>query len=164
MTPSLPDWQARRLSLNIDRIRTQYERNLTSKEPVQQQMATAMWIIDRLALRVGNEKEEDEADTVGCCSVRVEHLKVPADSHVEFDFLGKDSMRYHQVIGTAARSKASGWWWWWWWSSSSFVVAVVCDVIGYWMTGAAAAQCRLAADRDAHGLCVWVPAVARACV
>ena len=53
MTPSLPDWQARRLSLNIDRIRTQYERNLTSKEPVQQQMATAMWIIDRLALRGG---------------------------------------------------------------------------------------------------------------
>ncbi len=100
MVFSLP--QARRLSLNIDRIRSEYERNLTSKDNLQLQMATAMWIIDRLALRVGNEKEEDEADTVGCCSLRVEHLKFPADNHVEMDFLGKDSMRYHQTIGVCA--------------------------------------------------------------
>jgi len=33
-------------------------------------------LIDRLALRVGNEKSEDEADTVGCCSLRVEHVKL----------------------------------------------------------------------------------------
>ena len=37
-------------------------------------MATAMYLIDHLALRVGNEKSEDEADTVGCCSLRVEHV------------------------------------------------------------------------------------------
>jgi len=35
----------------------------------------AMWIIDILALRVGGEKDSDkEADTVGCCSLRVEHF------------------------------------------------------------------------------------------
>lgn len=28
-------------------------------------MATACYLIDKLALRVGNEKGEDEADTVG---------------------------------------------------------------------------------------------------
>ncbi len=28
-------------------------------------MGTAMWVIDVLALRVGGEKGEDEADTVG---------------------------------------------------------------------------------------------------
>jgi hypothetical protein len=33
------------------------------------------WVIDILALRVGGEKGEDEADTVGCCSLRVEHVK-----------------------------------------------------------------------------------------
>ena len=32
-------------------------------------------VIDVLALRVGGEKGEDEADTVGCCSLRVEHMK-----------------------------------------------------------------------------------------
>jgi DNA topoisomerase-1 len=38
------------------------------------QLGTATYLIDTLALRVGNEKEDDEADTVGCCSLRVEHI------------------------------------------------------------------------------------------
>jgi hypothetical protein len=100
--------QARRLSLNIDRIRRTYEGLLTKRDDnVELQLATAMWIIDRLALRVGNEKDDDEADTVGCCSLRVEHLKFPEDGHVEMDFLGKDSMRYHQVIGRACFERVS---------------------------------------------------------
>lgn len=51
-----------------------------------------------LALRVGNEKGEDEADTVGCCSLRVEHIKIEPDSHITLDFLGKDSMRYLNTV------------------------------------------------------------------
>ena len=53
----------------------------------------------QLALRVGNEKDEDEADTVGCCSLRIEHIKLfdkidgIGENVVEFDFLGKDSIR-----------------------------------------------------------------------
>ena len=46
-----------------------------------------------------NEKDtSEEADTVGCCSLRVEHVKVLAENQVEFDFLGKDSMRYHNLV------------------------------------------------------------------
>jgi DNA topoisomerase IB len=45
---------------------------------------------------------QDEADTVGCCSLRREHLRFPSDHEVEFDFLGKDSMRYHQVVDVSA--------------------------------------------------------------
>ena len=55
-------------------------------------------MIDKLALRVGNEKGEDEADTVGCCSLRVEHIKFEVDSQITLDFLGKDSMRYYNTI------------------------------------------------------------------
>ena len=34
-----------------------------------------MWVIDKLALRVGGDKNEDEeADTVGCCTLRLEHV------------------------------------------------------------------------------------------
>lgn len=58
-----------------------------------------MYVIDHLALRVGNEKDSDEqADTVGCCSLRVEHLKLTDPNVVEFDFLGKDSMRYQNTV------------------------------------------------------------------
>lgn len=58
----------------------------------------------QLALRAGNEKEEGEtADTVGCCSLRVEHIKLHPkldgqENVVEFDFLGKDSIRYYNKV------------------------------------------------------------------
>lgn len=60
-----------------------------------------MWIIDKLALRVGGEKGDDEADTVGCCSLRREHLTFngKSESHeVELEFLGKDSMLFKESI------------------------------------------------------------------
>jgi len=49
-------------------------------------------------LRVGNEKGEEEADTVGITSLRVEHLSFLDDSNIKLDFLGKDSIRYVKVI------------------------------------------------------------------
>ena len=51
-----------------------------------------------MALRVGNEKSEDEADTVGTCSLRVEHINIEEDYKITFDFLGKDSMRYYNTV------------------------------------------------------------------
>ena len=60
------------------------------------QRATAVYFIDRFALRVGNEKGEDEADTVGCCSLRYEHVTLKEPNLVTFDFLGKDSIRFYQ--------------------------------------------------------------------
>lgn len=56
------------------------------------------YLIDKLALRVGNEKGDDEADTVGCCSLRVEHIKIGESDEITFDFLGKDSMRYFNTV------------------------------------------------------------------
>lgn len=62
------------------------------------QLGTAAYLIDKLALRVGNEKDDDEADTVGCCSLRVEHIEMKEGDKVVFDFLGKDSMRYYNEV------------------------------------------------------------------
>jgi len=67
------------------------------------QRATALYFIDRLALRAGNEKGEDEADTVGCCSLRYEHVTLKPPNTVVFDFLGKDSMRFHQEVEVDAQ-------------------------------------------------------------
>lgn len=55
-----------------------------------------MYLIDKLALRAGGEKDDDLADTVGCCTLRVGHLFFTEPSTVKFDFLGKDSIRYEQ--------------------------------------------------------------------
>jgi len=109
--------KAARLCGNIDKIRKDYKKNLTSKSNETRQLATAMWVIDRLALRVGGEKDtEEEADTVGCCSLRVEHLKFdPNDEggdnkEIELEFLGKDSMLFKQTIdfGSALYTENNG--------------------------------------------------------
>ncbi|XP_048838627.1 DNA topoisomerase 1-like [Brienomyrus brachyistius] len=107
------DWQkyetARRLKKCVDRIRSQYRDDWKSKEMRIRQRAVALYFIDKLALRAGNEKEEGEtADTVGCCSLRVEHIKLYPELDgqefvVEFDFLGKDSIRYYNKIPVEKR-------------------------------------------------------------
>ncbi|XP_069596464.1 DNA topoisomerase 1-like [Ranitomeya imitator] len=102
------DWEkyevARKLKNHVDSIRRTYREDFKSKEMRIRQRAVALYFIDKLALRAGNEKEEGEtADTVGCCSLRVEHIKLyselDGEKHVvEFDFLGKDSIRYYNKV------------------------------------------------------------------
>ena len=57
---------------------------------------------------MGNEKDEGAADTVGTCSLRVEHVKLHETYNgkkfvVEFDFLGKDAIRYHKFVEVGRR-------------------------------------------------------------
>jgi len=101
------DWQkyekARKLKGEIDKIRDEYMADMKSKEMRIRQRAVALYFIDKLALRAGNEKDEDQADTVGCCSLRVEHIELHDEKDgnefvVEFDFLGKDSIRYQNAV------------------------------------------------------------------
>jgi len=91
--------RARRLLKCVDAIRDNYQKLQKGKSLIDRQKATATYFIDRLALRVGGEKDlEDEADTVGCCSLRVEHLKLEDPNIIHFDFLGKDSIRYQNSV------------------------------------------------------------------
>jgi DNA topoisomerase-1 len=88
---------------HIDKIRSDYQNDLTSKVMADRQRATAMYFIDRLALRAGNEKGDDEADTYGCCSLQFEHVTLIPPNIVKFDFLGKDSMRFEQEVPVEAQ-------------------------------------------------------------
>ena len=91
--------KARELKKYIGKIRKDYRAAWKAKGTKEiRQRSIVMYLIDKLALRVGNEKGEDEADTVGCCSLRVEHLKFKPENTVEFDFLGKDSIRYQNSV------------------------------------------------------------------
>ncbi|KAJ2802957.1 DNA topoisomerase 1, partial [Coemansia furcata] len=89
--------KARNLVKCVDSIRAQYTKDLKSEVMAERQRATALYLIDRFALRAGNEKGDDEADTVGCCSLRCEHVVLEPPSIVHFDFLGKDSIRYERT-------------------------------------------------------------------
>jgi DNA topoisomerase-1 len=64
------------------------------------QRATALYFIDKLALGAGGEKDTDEeADTVGCCNLRVEHVHCMPDLKIQF--LGKDSIQYLNTVEVA---------------------------------------------------------------
>ncbi|XP_046639918.1 DNA topoisomerase I, mitochondrial-like [Daphnia pulicaria] len=106
------DWQkyeiARQLKDSVDKIRETYKEDWKSKEMKIRQRSVALYFIDKLALRAGNEKDEDQADTVGACSLRVEHISLHEQKEgkqcvVVFDFLGKDSIRYYNEVPVEKR-------------------------------------------------------------
>lgn len=90
--------KARKLKDFIGGIRDEYTRNWNARDRSERQMATALYFIDKLALRAGHEKDEDEADTVGCCTLKVDNVECIAPNHIRFDFLGKDSIRYENTV------------------------------------------------------------------
>ncbi|KAI6230173.1 DNA topoisomerase I [Aphelenchoides fujianensis] len=74
---------ARKLKSKVADIRKHYTEDLKSRE-----------------MRV---RQRAAADTVGCCSLRCEHVKLHDEKDgqkyvVEFDFLGKDSIRYQNGV------------------------------------------------------------------
>lgn len=63
--------------------------------------ATVAYLIFRLAMRVGDEKDPDEADTVGASTLRLEHIKFKTEHGkdlIEFNFLGKDSVPWQKSL------------------------------------------------------------------
>lgn len=91
--------KARLLKEHIGRIRKDYTKDLKAELMADRQRATAMYLIDKLALRAGNEKDtENEAETVGCCSLKYEHVTLKPPNIVVFDFLGKDSIRFYDEV------------------------------------------------------------------
>lgn len=89
--------KATMLQENLREIRTAIRRGMRDKDEKQRKVATVAYLIDRLAMRVGDEKDEDEADTVGASTLRVEHVTIGADK-LDFDFLGKDSVRWEKSL------------------------------------------------------------------
>jgi len=99
--------KARMLKEYIDNIRETYTRHFKAKDETKRQIAVATYLIDRLALRAGNEKDDDEADTVGCCTLKVENVTLLEPKSLQFDFLGKDSIRYFNTVEVDERVYAA---------------------------------------------------------
>lgn len=102
MYPMLNDTQekfdtARKLRKKLHSLRKRYTNDLSSENLNLKQKATATYLIDKLCIRVGHPKETDSADTVGCCTLRVEHVKINGQS-ITFCFLGKDSIEFKRTL------------------------------------------------------------------
>ena len=89
--------KAKNLAKEIENVKTHIVKDMQSKELKTKRIATACYLIYRTAMRVGDEKDPDEADTVGATTLRKEHIKLTGNT-IEFDFLGKDSVRWQESI------------------------------------------------------------------
>ncbi len=90
--------KAVRLRSRLEEIREHILSGILSDDQRRRMVAAACYLIDRLSVRVGDEKDPDEADTVGATTLRVEHLTLKNDSTIVFDFLGKDSVPWHKEL------------------------------------------------------------------
>ncbi|KAJ4715209.1 DNA topoisomerase 1-like [Melia azedarach] len=90
--------KARKLKDYIASIRAAYTKDFVSRDITRRQIAVATYLIDKLALRAGNEKDDDEADTVGCCTLKVGNVECIPPNKLKFDFLGKDSIQYVNTV------------------------------------------------------------------
>ena len=92
------------LSKEISKIKDRIVKDMKDKDPKISRIATACYLIYRTAMRVGDEKDPDEADTVGATTLRKEHIKI-TENAIEFDFLGKDSVRWQETVKAEGHDK-----------------------------------------------------------
>lgn len=90
--------KAKELDAKIPMLRKYILKNLTSEDLKRRKVATVCYLIDELKLRVGDEKDKDEADTVGATTLRPEHISFGSEGLTTFDFLGKDSVRWRKMV------------------------------------------------------------------
>src|ERR671928_1657231 len=94
--------KAAKLARHIDKVQKGIiNRMLKTKDINQKKIATVCYLIFKLAMRVGDEKDPEEADTVGASTLRVEHINFPnknGKQMIEFNFLGKDSVPWQKTL------------------------------------------------------------------
>ncbi|MEX2192614.1 MAG: DNA topoisomerase I [Nitrosarchaeum sp.] len=96
--------KAVKLSKEIEKIKDKIVKDMKNKDPKISRIATVCYLIYRTAMRVGDEKDPDEADTVGATTLRKEHINI-TENTIEFDFLGKDSVRWKETVKAEGNDK-----------------------------------------------------------
>jgi DNA topoisomerase-1 len=89
--------KAEKLGKEIPKVEEHIMENLNSNDPEKRKIATVCWLILAVNIRVGDEKDPGEADTVGAITLRPEHISVEAN-RLSFDFLGKDCVRWERQV------------------------------------------------------------------
>ncbi|UCD26805.1 MAG: hypothetical protein JSV75_01395 [Candidatus Bathyarchaeota archaeon] len=84
--------KAKEFLQNLGQVQRHILENLDADDVKRRKTATVCFLIDKLKIRVGDEKDPDEADTVGASTLRPEHIRYNGDKTVIFNFVGKDSV------------------------------------------------------------------------
>lgn len=94
--------KARLLKRRLKRLHDKLSTDIASHNDTLRQKALAVYFIEHLCIRVGNEKDlSHEADTVGCCTLKAHtniYVKNDSKRMVCLAFVGKDSVPFKQSI------------------------------------------------------------------
>ena len=96
--------KAKMLAKEIETIKNKIVKDMQNKDPKVRRISTVCSLIYRTAMRVGDEKDPDEEDTVGATTLRKEHVTLTSDA-IKFDFLGKDSVRWQETVPAVGNDK-----------------------------------------------------------
>ncbi len=96
--------KAKNLAQSIEKIKDRMVKDMNSKDNKMKKIATACYLIYRTAMRVGDEKDPEEADTVGATTLRKEHIELTGKD-IKFDFLGKDAVRWQETVPAVGHDK-----------------------------------------------------------
>jgi len=96
--------KAKMLASEIETVKNKIVKDMQNKDPKVRRISTVCWLIYRTAMRVGDEKDPEEADTVGATTLRKEHVTLTSDA-IKFDFLGKDSVRWKETVPAVKNDK-----------------------------------------------------------
>lgn len=96
--------KAKNLAKEIERVKDRIVKDMQSKDSKLKRISTACYLIYRTSMRVGDEKDPEEADTVGATTLRKEHIRLTGKA-IEFDFLGKDCVRWQETVPAEGHDK-----------------------------------------------------------
>ena len=87
--------KARKLKENINKVRELYTKDLKSKDSTRRQLATAVYLLDVLAIRPATEKDETkESDTLGLTTLKCDNVRFNSENKITVNFTGKSSIEF----------------------------------------------------------------------
>ena len=90
--------KASELDAKFEKIQNHILKNLDSNDVKRRKVATVAYLIDAVCMRVGDEKDEDEADTVGATTLAPGNITIHEGNKVEFNFYGKDYVKWEKEM------------------------------------------------------------------
>ena len=78
-----------------EKVSKYIEKKLTSKDGMEKKLATAVYLIKEIGIRVGDERIAGERGTLGCTTLKPENVIVNGNV-VTLDFIGKDYVHWHK--------------------------------------------------------------------
>ena len=97
--------KARNLQKNIKKIRSKYSSDMKSTDPDIRMLATAVYLLDVLAIRPGTEKDDEkESGTLGLTTLKCENIKLSKGNTLTVDFTGKSSIQFTKTLEIRAEA------------------------------------------------------------